>query len=286
MKKVAFLGLGAMGIRMATHLLNAQYQVSVWNRTLSKADALVSKGAQIAKTPRQAAQDADFVIAMVRNDNASKEVWLDTETGAFNSMKKDAIAIDSSTLSVSWVKELNQLASKRNIPFLEAPVSGTRPQAEAAQLIYLVGGSYETYKASQTLLETMGSVMNYTGEVGNGALAKLCTNTLLGMQVATLAELISTLQHHNGVDIEKIISALSSTASWSASASGISNMMLNKMFAPMFPVELIEKDFSYTLEATGHNAPVIKAVKNVFRKGIEQGLGQENMTAVIKLYQS
>lgn len=286
MKKVTFLGLGAMGVRMATHLLNAQYQVTVWNRTLSKADALVAKGAQIAKTPRQAAQDADFVIAMVRDDNASKEVWLDTETGAFNSMKKGAIAIDSSTLSVHWVKALNQHALKRNIPFLEAPVSGTRPQAEAAQLIYLVGGSHETYKASQTLLETMGSVINYTGEVGNGALAKLCTNTLLGMQVATLAELISTLQHHKGADIEKIISALSSTASWSASAGGISNMMLNQMFAPMFPVELIEKDFSYTLEATGHNAPVIEAVRNVFRKGIEHGLGQENMTAVIKLYQS
>ena len=286
MKKVAFLGLGAMGIRMASHLLNAQYKVTVWNRTLSKADALISKGAQIAKTPRQAAQDADFIIAMVRDDNASKEVWLDTETGAFDSMKKEAIAIDSSTLSVNWVKELNQHASKRNIPFLEAPVSGSRPQAEAAQLIYLVGGSHETYKTSKPLLKTMGSLVNYTGEVGNGALAKLCTNTLLGMQVATLAELISTLQHHNGADIEKIISALSSTASWSASAGGISNMILNQMFAPMFPVELIEKDFSYTLEATGHNSPVIEAVRNVFRKGIEQGLGQENMTAIIKLYQS
>ncbi len=123
-------------------------------------------------------------------------------------MKTDAIAIDSSTLSVSWVKALNQHASKRNIPFLEEPVSGSRPQAEAAQLIYLIGGSHETYTDSQTLSETMGPVINYTGEVGNGALAKLYTNTLLGVQVATLAELISTLQAHNGVDIEKIISAL------------------------------------------------------------------------------
>lgn len=87
-------------------------------------------------------------------------------------------------------------------------MSGSRPQAEAAQLIYLIGGSHETYTDSQTLSETMGPVINYTGEVGNGALAKLYTNTLLGVQVATLAELISTLQAHNGVDIEKIISAL------------------------------------------------------------------------------
>ena len=285
MKNVAFLGLGAMGLRMAANIVNAGHQVTVWNRTPSKADGLVINGAKLAETPRQAAQDADFVIAMVRDDHASKEVWLDPDTGAFNSMKKGAIAIDSSTLSVKWVKELHQHAVKRNIPFIEAPVSGTRPQAESGQLIYLVGGKQEAYENSKELLKTMGSTINYTGEVGNGALAKLCTNTLLGMQVATLAELISMLQQQQGTDIQKIITALSSTAPWSASAQGISNMMLNTMFAPMFPVELIEKDFSYTLEATGHNAPVIEAVRDVFRKGIDNGIGDENMTAVIKLYQ-
>lgn len=286
MKNVAFLGLGAMGVRMAANILKAGHQVTVWNRTPSKADELVIDGAKLAQTPREAAQDADFVIAMVRDDHASKEVWLDPDTGAFSSMKKGAIAIDSSTLSVNWVKELNQHASERNIPFIEAPVSGTRPQAESGQLIYLVGGTQEAYENSKALLETMGSVINYTGEVGNGALAKLCTNTLLGMQVATLAELISTLQRQQGADVVKIISALSSTAPWSASANGISTMMLNQMFAPMFPVELIEKDFSYTLEATGHTTPVIEAVRDVFRKGIDNGIGDENMTAVIKLYQS
>ena len=286
MKKVAFLGLGAMGVRMAANILKAGHQVTVWNRTPSKADKLVISGAKLAQTPREAAQDADFIIAMVRDDNASKEIWLDPDTGAFSSMKKGAIAIDSSTLSVNWVKELNQHASERNIPFIEAPVSGTRPQAESGQLIYLVGGKEEAYENSKALLGTMGSVINYTGEVGNGALAKLCTNTLLGMQVATLAELISTLQRQQGADVEKIISALSSTAPWSASANGISTMMLHQMFAPMFPVELIEKDFSYTLEATGHTTPVIEAVRNVFKKGIDNGIGDENMTAVIKLYQS
>ncbi len=286
MKNVAFLGLGAMGVRMAANILKAGHQVTVWNRTPSKADELVINGAKLAQTPGEAAQDADFVIAMIRDDNASKEVWLDPDAGAFNSMKKGAIAIDSSTLSVNWVKELNQHASERNIPFIEAPVSGTRPQAESGQLIYLVGGTQDAYENSKALLETMGSVINYTGEVGNGALAKLCTNTLLGMQVATLAELISTLQRQQGADVEKIISALSSTAPWSASANAISTMMLNQMFAPMFPVELIEKDFSYTLEATGYTTPVIEAVRDVFRKGIDNGIGDENMTAVIKLYQS
>ncbi|NOI26817.1 NAD(P)-dependent oxidoreductase [Vibrio mediterranei] len=284
MRKVAFLGLGAMGIRMASNLLDSKYRVTVWNRTFSKTDELVTKGAMLAETPRQAAHDADFVIAMVRDDNVSRKVWLDPETGAFNNMKKGAIAIDSSTLSINWVKELNQHASERNIPFIEAPVSGSRPQAESGQLIYLVGGKKEAYEDGKELLKTMGSIINYTGEVGNGALTKLCTNTLLGVQVATLAELISTLKRQQDVDVEKIISALSSTAPWSASANGISTMMLNKTFDPMFPIELIEKDFSYTLDATGPEAPVIEAVRDVFRKGLENGLGDENMTAVLKLY--
>lgn len=286
MKKVAFLGLGAMGIRMASHLLNAGYQVTVWNRTSSKADELVNRGAILANTPRQAAENADYVIAMVRDDQASKEVWLDPQIGAFEGMKAGAIAIDSSTLSVNWVKSLSQFAIERDTPFIEAPVSGSRPQAEAAQLIYLVGGSLENYTKCSGLLKSMGSVINYTGDVGNGALAKLCTNTLLGMQVATLAELISTLQRQNGADVEKIMKALSSTGAWSPAANGISMMMLKRVFDPMFPVELIEKDFRYTLEATDHSSPVINAARDVFRKGIDSGIGEENMTAVIKLYQS
>lgn len=286
MKKVAFLGLGAMGIRMASHLLNAGYQVTVWNRTSSKSDELVNRGAILANAPRQAAENADYVIAMVRDDQASKEVWLDPQIGAFEGMKAGAIAIDSSTLSVNWVKSLSQFAIERDIPFIEAPVSGSRPQAEAAQLIYLVGGSLENYTKCSDLLKSMGSVINYTGDVGNGALAKLCTNTLLGMQVATLAELISTLQSQNGADVEKIMKALSSTGAWSPAANGISMMMLKRIFDPMFPVELIEKDFRYTLEATEHSSPVINAARDVFRRGIDSGIGEENMTAVIKLYQS
>ncbi len=285
MKNIAFLGLGAMGARMAAHVLAAGYQVTVWNRTKSRADELVESGAKWADSPRVAAQDADVVIAMVRDDQASEDVWLNPETGAFAGMKSEAIAIDSSTLSVNWVKSLNEQAKQRGIEFLEAPVSGSRPQADAAQLVYLVGGEESTYQRCLELLNSMGAVINYTGEVGNGALAKLCTNTMLGMQVATLAELISMLQRQDGADVAKIMQALSTTSSWSPAAGGVSMAMLNNMFAPMFPVELIEKDFRYTLESTEHKSPVIEAAQGVFREGIDSGIGGENMTAVIKLYQ-
>lgn len=175
----------------------------------------MQSGAKWADSPQVAAQDADVVIAMLRDDQASEDVWLDPETGAFAGMKSDAIAIDSSTLSVNWVKSLNEQAKQRGIEFLEAPVSGSRPQADAAQLVYLVGGEESTYQRCLELLNSMGAVINYTGEVGNGALAKLCTNTMLGMQVATLAELIYMLQRQDGADVAKIMQALSTTSSWS-----------------------------------------------------------------------
>lgn len=108
--KIAFLGLGAMGSRMAMNLLKAGYDLTVWNRTLAVADVLVAAGAQRAVTPAAAAVDADVVISMVRDDEASESVWLHTKTGALHNMKAGAIGIESSTLSSTgsgnWAKHL------------------------------------------------------------------------------------------------------------------------------------------------------------------------------------
>src|ERR1700761_3541667 len=141
MTKIAVLGLGAMGSRMAANLLKAGHQVTVWNRTPDVAAALVAAGAKQVLTPREAAMGADFVIAMVRDDEASRTIWLAPETGALAGLAKDAIAIESSTLSPSWVRELGGVVAKKGVAFLEAPVAGSRPQAEAGQLVYLVGGN-------------------------------------------------------------------------------------------------------------------------------------------------
>lgn len=224
-------------------------------------------------------------MAMVRDDDASRQVWLDPETGALAGMTPDAIAIESSTLSPEWIRELGQAAANGGIALLEAPVSGSLPQAEAAQLVYLVGGDKPTFARTEPLLRAMGSAIHHVGPLGAGALVKLSTNTLLGIQVTVLAELIGMLQR-SGADVARTLEAVAATPVWSVVAQRIANSMLARDFSPQFPIELIEKDFGYTLAAAGspENAPTIAAARNVFRTAMARGLGDANMTGVAQLF--
>jgi len=282
---VAFLGLGAMGARMAANLLQAGHQLTVWNRTASAADALVQKGAKQAATPKEAAQGAAYVIAMVRDDEASRDVWLHEETGALAGMARGTVAIESSTLTPDWVRALDKAVRSRDLAFLEAPVSGSRPQAEAGQLVYLLGGDEATAARAAPLLEAMGSTINLTGPVGCGALTKLATNAMLGIQVAAYAEIIGMLRAA-GADPARSLKAVASTPVWAPVATYLTGSMLSENFAPQFPVTLIDKDFRYALEVSGgaEKTPLIAAVHTVFQTGIDQGLGDLNMTSVAKLY--
>lgn len=285
MTNVAFLGLGAMGTRMAANLLKAGHQLTVWNRTASAADALVQKGAKRAATPKEAAQGAGYVIAMVRDDEASRVVWLHEETGALAGMEAGAVAIESSTLTPHWVRELAKEVTGRDFAFLEAPVSGSRPQAEAGHLVYLLGGDEATADRAEPLLKAMGSTINLTGPVGCGALTKLATNAMLGIQVAAYAEIIGMLRA-GGADPARSLKAVATTPVWAPVANYLTGSMLSGNFAPQFPVTLIDKDFRYALEVSGgaERTPLIAAVHTVFQTGIDQGLGDLNMTSVAKLY--
>jgi 3-hydroxyisobutyrate dehydrogenase len=285
MAKISVLGLGAMGSRMAANLIKAGYQVTVWNRNPSAVQALVAAGALAAPTPKEAARDADFVIAMVRGNEASRQVWLDSDTGALAGMSSHAIAIESSTLTAQWIRELAARLDERAVSLLDAPVVGSTPQAEAAQLIYFVGGGAGTLARSEDVLKAMGSSIHHVGPTGSGTAAKLATNTLLGIQVTVLAELIGMLKR-SGADVGRVLEAVAATPAWSAVAGRVSGLMLAGNFAPQFPVDLIEKDFGYTLQTAGSDsaAPTIAAARGVFREAIKRGFGEENMTAVAKLF--
>ncbi|WP_186250702.1 NAD(P)-dependent oxidoreductase [Burkholderia gladioli] len=285
MAKISILGLGAMGSRMAANLIKAGHQVMVWNRSPQAAHALIEAGARAARTPKEAAGEADFVIAMVRDNDASRQVWLDPDTGAMAGLSADAIAIESSTLTAEWVRELGAQMAGSGRLLLEAPVVGSTPQADAAQLTYLVGGDAGTFARTEAVLKAMGSTIHHVGPLGAGALTKLATNTLLGIQVTVLAELIGMLKRADA-DVARVLEVVATTPVWSMAAGRLSGLMLAGNFAPQFPVELIEKDFGYTLQAAGSDAaaPTIAAARGVFRTAIERGFGQDNMTGVVKLF--
>jgi 3-hydroxyisobutyrate dehydrogenase len=270
--KIAFLGLGAMGSRMAMNLLKAGYDLTVWNRTLAVADVLVAAGAQRAVTPAAAAVDADVVISMVRDDEASESVWLHTKTGALHNMKAGAIGIESSTLSFDWIKKLGKAFASKHLSLLEAPVSGSRPQALAGQLIYIVGGDEQIAKKLGPLLSSMGSAIHYTGPLGSAALVKLCTNTLLGVQVTVVAELIGMLKR-NGVDPARAFDVITNTAVCSPFAAGAAMGMLKGDFSPQFTTELVAKDFHYSTKVAVDYAlaPTILAANQVFKRLLPEG---------------
>lgn len=285
MSQIAMLGVGAMGSRMALNLLRAGHRVTVWNRRPSAAKSLVEAGAGWAGTPKDAAAGAEFVIAMVRDNEASRQVWIDPATGAAAGMKAGSIAIESSTLTPEWIRELGATLAAREIPLLDAPVVGSTPQAELAQLIYLVGGDGAIYARSQDILTAMGSSLHHVGPLGSGAMAKLVTNALLGVQVTTIAELIGLLKW-SGIDASRVLAAVARTPAWSAVAGRVSERMLGEDHAAQFPIELMDKDFGYVLSAADDVSavPTIAAAGDVFRAAMVRGLSGDNMTGVIKLF--
>ncbi|MGL5835102.1 MAG: NAD(P)-dependent oxidoreductase [Waterburya sp.] len=286
MSKITVLGMGAMGSRMALALLNAGHQVTVWNRNLDKTASVVKAGAKVADTPRIAVANADFVISMVRDDEASRQVWLDSATGALSGLPQNAIAIESSTLTVAWTKELGREFEQRNIAFLDAPVAGTLTQAESAQLIYFVGGNLTTFTHAQPILQAMGSTIHHAGAVGSGMTIKLAVNTLFGIQISALGELLGLIKGC-GLDETKAVEILTSTPVCSPAAKGAAAGMLARNFSPLFPIELVEKDLGYavkTAQANDGKLPIAAATQQTFIEAIQQGHGSNNITGIAQLY--
>jgi len=286
MPKTAFIGLGAMGARMASNLIKAGHRVTVFDPAPEAVKKLAASGAHTAKSARAAAEGNDFVIAMVRDDDTSRKVWLDATEGALLGMHPGAVAIECSTISPVWARELGEHLIKASLGMLDAPVSGSTPQAQDARLVFLVGGEAETLKRSEIVLKSMGSTVRHAGPVGAGALAKLVTNTLMGVQLSTIAEMIGMLQKH-GVDAQLVLDAVKATPLWSPHLSDDVSHMLAGDFETRFPIKLLLKDLNYTIDAAGGatSAPTVSKVHDVFQKAADEKLGDLDMTAVVKLFE-
>jgi 3-hydroxyisobutyrate dehydrogenase len=284
---VAIIGLGAMGIRLAHNLLNAGYAVVVHNRTIEKAQPLVNAGAIFATNPRAAAEQSDVIISMVTDNEGSRQVWLANETGAILGLTADKIAIEMSTLTVEWIQELGTAITKSGAGFLDAPVVGSRPQAEVGKLISLVGGQAETLAQVESILTAAGvATTHHIGSVGQGMAMKLAVNALFGVQVAALAELLGLLSK-DGISSEKAMECFGNLPVLSLAAKGAGSLMVSQNHTPLFPIDLVEKDFRYvtqtaqSLEAT---IPTANAAMNIYRTAIAKGYGSDNITGIVKLF--
>ncbi len=285
MSKTAFIGLGAMGSRMAANLLKAGHEVTVYDPTPKAAETLISSGARTAASPREAAKAQAFECPMVPNIHVTKKVCLNPNTGALAGMEPKAVAIESSTVTPAWIRELGGIVGKAGTAFLEAPVSGSTPQAESAQLIFMIGGDAEALKQAEPVLKAMGSSIRHPGPIGAGALAKLITNTLMGVELTTLAEMIGMLKKQE-VDAKRVLDAVAATALWNPHLTNDSESMLSGNFETHFPIKLLAKDLGYTVETAGGEAsvPTVSAALALFQRAMNEQLGDLNMTAVVKLF--
>lgn len=281
--RIAVLGLGAMGSRMAARLIATGHEVTVWNRSAGKAAPLVELGATLAATPREAAAEAGAVITMLRDDQVSATVWTDPGTGILAGIRPGALAIESSTITPGHARTLARAAAAAGASFVEAPVSGSRPQAEQGTLVYFLGCAGEVLEEALAVLQPLGQAWNHLGEPGTAAVVKLATNTMMGLQVAAWAELIPMLER-SGVDADAALKAMSTTSVWSPASGYFTASMRNGAFQPAFPVELIAKDIAYALEEGGAaQMPMTTRLKALFDTAIAEGHGAQNMTALVEL---
>jgi 3-hydroxyisobutyrate dehydrogenase len=272
-----------MGSGMAANLLKAGFALTVYNRTAAKAAPLRDAGARLASTPAEAAGDASFVIGMLADDAASRAVWTGKE-GALEGATKDAILIESSTVSPAWIAELARLAEQRGARFLDAPVTGSRAQAAGGQLTFLVGGAEDSLAAATPVLKAMSKDIAHLGPVGSGAKMKLINNFLCGVQAASLAEGLAWIER-SGLDPRKALSLLNSGAPASPLLGALSERMMNHSYAVNFLLKLMTKDLLYAhAEAATCNVDLKTAetARQVFENAVAQGFGEQDMASVIE----
>lgn len=245
MTDITVLGLGAMGSRLAINYANAGHNVTVWNRTPSTADALADQHRlTVAATPRAATNGANIVVSMLTDDTATEAVWLDPQTGALAGLGPDSIAIDSSTITPAMASTLGTAARDAGRFFLEAPVVGSRPQAEAGALLYLIGGDTEVLERAKPLIEVNAGAIRHVGEVGAAATMKLAINGLFGIQVAAYAEILALIER-SGLDTATASDILRNLPITSPGLQRIVGLFETQDFAPNFPIDLVAKDFGY-----------------------------------------
>ncbi len=299
MKRITFLGLGIMGAAMARRLLDHGFELTVWNRNPGRAADLVARGATLAPTPADAARGADAVIAMLADDEASRSVWLgqrgalesrdrgapeSNDGGALAAMNSGTLAIDSSTLTVEWMRELGAAARARGIGFLDAPVTGSKPQAEAGALNFLVGGDADVVERARALFAVMGRGHVHVGATGSGALLKLINNFMCGVQLASLGEALGMAQR-SGLDVKLAGEVLAAGSPGSPIVKMVMQRMVARDYTPNFVVSLMIKDLTYamrTFAEQGIDLADAHAARERFSHAAAAGYQDQDIASVVE----
>ena len=284
MAKVAFLGLGVMGYPMAGHLQCAGHDVTVFNRTQAKAQAWAETfGGQVAATPAQAAQGADFVMACVGNDDDLRAVTI-AENGAFSAMKEGAIFVDHTTVSAKVTAELYQAAQSQGLSFVDAPISGGQAGAENGVLSIMCGGDVAAYQAAGPVMAAYARICRRIGDSGAGQKTKMCNQIAIAGLVQGLSEALHFAQKA-GLDEAAVVEVISQGAAGSWQMSNRYETMLNDEYNHGFAVDWMRKDLGICLDAaneTGASLPVTALVDQFYKDVQKMGGGRWDTSSLLK----
>ncbi len=281
--RIGFIGLGIMGNRMAFNLLNAGYDLTVYNRTKSKADPLVNQGTKWADSPAELARNADIVITMVADPDAVRKSALEPD-GLLPHMNSSAIWVNSSTVNPSFARQMAVESESRGVRFVDAPVAGSRMPAEKGELIFFAGGNQEDVDACGPLFDVMGKKTLHTGEAGTGSGMKMLFNLLLGTGMAMFAEVLN-LGQSLGFSKETLFSTLLGSPVVPGFIEGKRDKMDSGDFAADFPLKWMYKDL-YLAALTAYEQqvpmPGAAAVRELFGQALQAGYGDADFSILAR----
>ena len=282
---VAFIGLGVMGYPMAGYISKAGHNVTVFNRTKSKAEKWINeyKG-KMAETPAEAAKDAEYIFTCVGNDNDLREVSMG-KNGLYNTAKKGSVYIDNSTVSAEICRELYKAAKDKGFDFLDAPISGGQPGAESGKLTVMVGGDEEIFSKAKPIIDCYSQKVNLIGPSGSGQLTKMMNQMCIAGAVQGLSEAIN-FGINAGLDMDKVMDTISKGAAQSWQMENRYRSMTDNKFDFGFAVDWMRKDLAIVIEEAKRNGspiPVTEIVDGYYAKVQEMGGNRWDNSSLIAL---
>lgn len=286
MLKLGFIGLGIMGLPMAKNLLKAGFDIVLYNRTRSKAEALQEMGAVVANTPADVAGIADVIITIV-TDTPDVEMILFGENGIIQGGHSNLIVVDMSTISPIATQKFANLLAEKGIELLDAPVSGGDIGAQNGTLTIMVGGQKSAFEKCLPIFQVLGKRITHVGPNGSGQMVKLCNQILCAVNMLAVCESLS-LAKKAGLDLEAMLNVVTAGAGGSWALENLGSKIIRGELEPAFMIKLIQKDLRLVLEAAQkHQLPIpATALANQFFTTLEAtGEGNLGTQAMIKVYE-
>lgn len=281
MSTVAFIGLGAMGSRMAMNLHAAGHKLRVYNRDRLKTLPFADKGVAVFDTPAEAAEGVEFVCSIVADDDATRDVMLDGDS-VLATAAPGTIIIDSSTNTPAMARQVAGAAAGRGLVYLDAPVSGSLAQAQGKELLFLVGGDQAAFETARPLMLAMGRMARRIGGSGAGATLKLINNMLSATLTAAIAEAAQAAEAAN-LDREATMEVLNEGAAGSRLMKTKLPKIFKRDFTAQFQLELMEKDLRYFLalaQELDRPAPIASLVRSQYQAAKRAQYGKLDSCAV------